>query len=612
MFENKRKSWLLIGLLPLLVLLACSPPGSSLAGEPDALGRLLYDISVSKQLPVDAEINPVETAKDIFEGLKVASRDSIVLVHVKPGGNDAGDGSSLSTAKGTVQAALDAVSGESANNVHLILLASGTYRPAATLAMKNHVAIIGGFFASANDGVGYYRGSATEISGNDRIRVFSSTNLDTTNAQGVFTKSTAVLARLTVTGGKAAYGGGMYNSKSSPTVTEVTFSRNTATTDGGGMYNNGSSPTVTHATFSENTATGGGGGMFNTSSSPTVTHATFSENNAQYGGGMYNHGLSPTLTYATFSRNTATTDGGGMYNDGSSPTVTRATFSGNIATSNGGGMVNNGSSPTVTHVTFFGNTSTSGGGMVNLNTSSPTLTHVTFSRNTSTTGGGMSNFYTSSPTLTHVTFSGNTSTTGGGMYNRSSSPTVSRATFSRNTATRDGGGMSNSSSSPILTHVTFSRNTHQYKEEMYNIDSSPKIASSIFWESPIYNTNSAGNTAAPVVAHSMVQGGYTGGTAIITPTMSPFSGALGDNGGFVETIPIGRDSEARDKGLYFAHDGTNAYYSTDNSTWYTTPKASGTAAALPADAHRYTTDARGYSHNGRPDMGAYEHGGTAP
>ena len=71
---------------------------------------LLYDISVSKKVPAEAEINAIETAKVIFEGLKPASGAAIELVHVKPGGNDAaGDGSSWSTAKGTVQAALDAV-----------------------------------------------------------------------------------------------------------------------------------------------------------------------------------------------------------------------------------------------------------------------------------------------------------------------------------------------------------------------------------------------------------------------------------------------------------------------------------------------------------------------
>ena len=553
-------------------------------GVPDALGRLLYDISVSKQLPAGFEINAVETAKVIFEGLKPASGASVVLLHVKPGGNDAEDGSSWSTAKGTVEAALSAASGASNSTVHLILLASGTYRPAATLGMKNHVAIIGGFGASADDGVGYYRGSATEISGRDRMRVFSSTNLDTRTPQGAVTPdSTAVLARLTVTGGRATNGAGMYNDNSSPTVTHVTFSGNTAT-DGGGMYNSFSSPTVTRVTFSENTAANGGGGMFNSSSSPTVTHVSFSGNTATNGGGMLNESSSPTVTHVSFSGNTAT-NGGGMNNESSSPILTHATFSGNTAINRGGGMYNSSSSPTVTHATFSRNTATNGGGMLNVSSSSPTVTHVSFSGNR----GGRS---------------------GGGMLNLSSSPTVTHATFSGNTARYYGGGMLNLSSSPTVTHATFSGNTAG--GGMSNLDSSPKIASSIFWESPIEHTNSAGNTAAPVVAHSMVQGGYAGGTDITTPTGSPFSGALGDNGGFVETIPIGRDSEAKDKGLYVARKGTTFYYSTDNSTWYTTPKASGTPAALPADAQRYTTDARGYSHNGRPDMGAYEHGGTAP
>ena len=386
-------SIILVFFLPLL-LIACSPPGlsppapSPPVGAPDALGRLLYDISVSKQVPADAEINAVETAKVIFEGLKPASGASIVLVHVKPGGNDAGDGRSWSKAKGTVQAALDAASEASNSNVHLILLASGTYRPAATLAMKNHVAIIGGFFASADDGVGYYRGSATEITGNDRIGVFSSTNLDTKNAQNVVTaKSTAVLARLTVTGGNAADGGGMSNSASSPTVTHVTFSGNTSTFSGGGMYNSSSSPKVTHVSFSGNTSTiGGGMSNFNTSS-PTVTHVTFSGNSATDGGGMYNSSSSPKVTHVTFSRNSAS-NGGGMLNfNTSSPTVTEVTFSGNTATTNGGGMLNSSSSPTVTEVTFSGNTAPNGGGMYN-SSSSPTMTHVSFSENTANNNGG--------------------------------------------------------------------------------------------------------------------------------------------------------------------------------------------------------------------------------
>ena len=50
------------------------------------------------------------------------------------------------------------------------------------------------------------------------------------------------------------------------------------------------------------------------SSSPTLTNCTFSGNSADSGGGMYNYdGSSPTLTNCTFSGNSADS-GGGMYN----------------------------------------------------------------------------------------------------------------------------------------------------------------------------------------------------------------------------------------------------------------------------------------------------------
>jgi len=125
-------------------------------------------------------------------------------------------------------------------------------------------------------------------------------------------------------------GGGMYNqSNSSPTVTNCTFSGNTAQSRGGGMDNAvDSSPMVTDCTFSGNTAPHGGGGMDNYLSSPMVTNCTFSENSAaaSFGGGMYNFGSSsPTVTNCTFTGNTAST-GGGMFNSSSSPTVTNCIF----------------------------------------------------------------------------------------------------------------------------------------------------------------------------------------------------------------------------------------------------------------------------------------------
>ncbi len=191
--------------------------------------------------------------------------------------------------------------------------------------------------------------------------------------------SATILDGFTITG---AICSGMYNNNTNPTVTNCTFSGNTADS-GGGMYNVSSSPTVTNCTFSGNTVSpgpfdaGGGGGMYNFSSNPTVTNCTFSGNTvsgggSSRGGGMYNVSSNPTVTNCTFSGNTANS-GGGMHNFTSNPTVTNCSFSGNTATFNGGGMYNFTSNPTVTNCTFSGNTANSGGGIYNFR--NPTVTN---------------------------------------------------------------------------------------------------------------------------------------------------------------------------------------------------------------------------------------------
>jgi parallel beta-helix repeat protein len=97
--------------------------------------------------------------------------------------------------------------------------------------------------------------------------------------------------------------------------------------------------------------------MFNRiNSNPTVTNCTFSGNSADFGGGMFNLGSSPTVANCTFTGNTCSENGGGMYNSSSSPMVTNCTFSGNTCSEYGGGMYNSSSSPTVTNCILWGDT----------------------------------------------------------------------------------------------------------------------------------------------------------------------------------------------------------------------------------------------------------------
>ncbi|MBN1163836.1 MAG: T9SS type A sorting domain-containing protein, partial [Candidatus Krumholzibacteriota bacterium] len=116
--------------------------------------------------------------------------------------------------------------------------------------------------------------------------------------------ATAVLDGFTVTKGRADdvyphnLGGGMINNDGgNPTLTNLIFTENYASTAGGGMVNRSySSPTLTNVIFWENTAFGVGGAMYNyDNSNPILVNVTLSGNLADGGGGMMNNSSSPTL-----------------------------------------------------------------------------------------------------------------------------------------------------------------------------------------------------------------------------------------------------------------------------------------------------------------------------
>ncbi|HEY0110976.1 MAG TPA: right-handed parallel beta-helix repeat-containing protein, partial [Fibrella sp.] len=285
-----------------------------------------------------------------------------------------------------------------------VWIAAGTYKPGGnantdrekSFAMKNGVAIYGGFAPT---------GSPTLTARNpDSFTTVLSGNLGTVgesyhvilNSGGL--NATAVLDGFVITDGNAngsgldneAFGGGMLNVSSSPTLTNCLFVSNSASR-GGGMGNRGSSnPTLTNCRFVSNSASQGGG-MYNISgSSPTLTNCNFVSNiaSSNRGGGMFNlDNSSPSLTNCNFQSNTASVSGAGMYNQSSSPNLTNCSFLNNGNPSEGGGMDNRSSSPTLTNCRFQGNSAFTGGAMFNRESSNPTLTNCIFLGNKSVNGG---------------------------------------------------------------------------------------------------------------------------------------------------------------------------------------------------------------------------------
>ena len=224
--------------------------------------------------------------------------------YVKTGAT--GDGSSWNNASGDLQAAITASGAGDA-----VWVASGIYQPAgnSSFIMKAGVKIFGGFVGGETDFSQRSLANKATLKGNGRSVISNVGN-------GL--NASAVLDGFIITGGQAAYGGGMENNfSSSPAVSNCIFSGNTAS-DGGGMYNSSSaSPTVTNCIFSGNTASSNGGGMFNGSSSPKITNCSFSGNRAPNGGGIYNTSSPVRITNCILYGNSS-----GILNVGALPTVT--------------------------------------------------------------------------------------------------------------------------------------------------------------------------------------------------------------------------------------------------------------------------------------------------
>ena len=120
-------------------------------------------------------------------------------------------------------------------------------------------------------------------------------------------------------------GGGIYcGDVSTTTIKNVTISGNIAYGDGGGIYCTLlSNPTVENVTMSGNTAYGDGGGICCYNTSPILTNVTITNNSANSGSGIYCHDSSPSLMNSIVSDNTGNY---GFYLDSGNPSIAYSDF----------------------------------------------------------------------------------------------------------------------------------------------------------------------------------------------------------------------------------------------------------------------------------------------
>ncbi len=197
-------------------------------------------------------------------------------------------------------------------------------------------------------------GSLLSISGNNASRVF-------------FVNGTsATLSGLTITGGSAPYGGGVWCKGGTLSLSDCIITGNSTTQNddpfksGGGVLNEGGTLSLEGCTVSGNSTSQYGGGLENSQGgTTTLTDCFVSGNSATRGGsGLFNYGAATlNLTNCTVSGNSAQTRGGGLENlgPGGAATLTNCTVTANYARYIAGGIwTGGGSSMTMTNTIVAG------------------------------------------------------------------------------------------------------------------------------------------------------------------------------------------------------------------------------------------------------------------
>lgn len=461
-----------------------------------------------------------------------------------------------------------------ANQPVEVWIKSGTYKPEASLTMKNNVAIYGGFAGTETSKDQRVSGNNTILDGEDTYRVFYNNYTE----EKPLTNS-AKLDNVTIQNGYTPESGaGMYNKCASPEITNCMFTNNNASSNGGAIYNDNSSPIINTCTFESNKASnfnpgggmGDGGAILNGNNSTLkLTDCKFNTNSAvDTGGAIANHrGSLLQLDYCTFNGNTAMS-GGAIENwtDNSLETTLTANycyFVGNTTTgtvnvdrSYGGAIVSDGhgTKNNIISCTFNENAAMSGGAIYSCDDKFVVDTNI-------------SGEY-SKTKLTNCTFYKNKSTpfAGGAVENKGSKLEAYYCTFTENICGSNGAGAAiydnAQEASTVLKNCILWNNKKDSESYSHGYSTSNATVNKIDRTYCVIQ-----NSSTPGEGHIITE----------DPLLQPLSA---DNGGFVPTCAVSDGSSAIGAGIVIDD---------------------------------ITTDARGYIRSTTaPTIGAYEFDGTPP
>jgi|GEM_PF-2758615 len=375
-----------------------------------------------------------------------------------------------------------------ANAGDSVWVAKGTYMSDSvnlySFNMKEGVKILGGFL---NTDTVYeqrdWENNVTTLKGTNNS-VINNIDNELTNS--------ALIDGFVITDGVHAYGGGMKNYNTSPTIRNCIFLNNKAyygpfSIQGGALYNYNSSVVIENCTFLNNIAlvgtTGednGGGAIFSYNSILTISNCNFLSNRASfymvttgaegggYGGAIYNYTTVATIVNCVFNDNYSGVDGGAIFNAfGSVADIDNCHFHADSSSNAGGALYNSGGSVTTVQNCEFTSNISSKGGAIN-NSGDIDIDSTLFMSNYILMyhGGAIHNSNFSSCNINNSNFTHNGVIGGGGgggaIYNMNDAQeplNINNCSFLSNfTNEGKGGGIYNYNASAVINNSLFSKN----------------------------------------------------------------------------------------------------------------------------------------------------------
>ena len=354
-----------------------------------------------------------------------------------------------------IQDAIDAV--DASPSLTTVYLCAGTYNITTTLLPSEDIILKGADATTTILSGGATWADGAWVSGGVRILysedavtidnlTFTRGTAPSTGSSGggaIAVDATVGITSSIFTQNKGDYiGGAVYSYYNPLTVTDSTFTENTASY--GGAINSWETVNVTNSTFNDNQAIGGGAVR---GDSVVISSSSFVGNEASDNGGAIRAIVSATVTNSTFTSNASYTGTGGAIFSQGEVAITASTFTNNEA--DDGGAIYAAVTVTATSSTFTNNGATNGGAIYSDVTA--TVTNSTFTNNDAMAGGAIYSAVTA--TVTNSTFTNNDAVVGGAIATEGD-VNVTNSTFTKNDATENGGAIYTGTGTVVRSRFT--------------------------------------------------------------------------------------------------------------------------------------------------------------